>query len=707
MKPPRTWFANRSNGKPCTGYLMLVTFLVWNASESRAAESEVPPIMKTSIRLGSRNLPIAPLGKPNPWPHFRFQIPDRPLHSSGNLSAEDRAGMFANAVIPPLPYPIQDGYTRTRDRGELPVIFVENAALRATVCPSLGGRMMSLYDKRAGRELLFDNPVLQFANLAIRNAWFSGGIEWNGPLYGHSLLTCSPLFAGVVETDRGPLLRLYEFDRALETVWQVDLFLPDSSDRLWVHIRAMNPNSHAIDFYWWTNIAVPLDPGTRVLSPLDYALSHDLTGISRLPFPLLEGFDGSYPARFPHSKSVFFRKPGAEKPWSVAVDSHGTGICHVSTPTLFGRKLFTWGSGCGGAHWMEFLSEEGKGQYIEIQGGVTPTQLQTRPLGAGAAIQWTECIAPFAIEPATAHGSDYPKAYAAAQSIIDARVPTGELLEIDAFLARQVDRPVGSLLHRGSSWGGLHEKRTGRQVVPGLEFPLTPGPEAEERPWFELLTAGTFSPTSLTEAIPGSFAVSPGWQERLRDSIQKHGASWLHHLHLGIASLEAGRFDEARASFTSSLAKKDNAMAHRCLALLSERDNRIEEARKSFDRAWKLSGDEPHLGIEICEFCLRHQRFADFASFVAALPSTVARHEKIELMKAQLALEQGDFPAVRKLIDREFCTIREGEVSLSDLWFASYIKEAETKAGRPLTAEEREKIVRDFPPPRRIDFRMK
>ena len=133
--------------------------------------------------------------------------------------------------------------------------------------------MISLYDKHGERELLFDNPVLQFANLAARNAWFSGGVEWNGPPYGHSLLTCSPVFAAVVETPRGPLLRLYEFERATETTWQVDVFLPAGDDRLWLHVKAINPNAHEIRFYWWTNIAVRLTAQTRVLSPLDYAVS--------------------------------------------------------------------------------------------------------------------------------------------------------------------------------------------------------------------------------------------------------------------------------------------------------------------------------------------------------------------------------------------------------------------------------------------------
>ena len=194
---------------------VLATFACGTGSRKLFAEP-------TSVTAGSRTLPMAPLGKCNPWPRFRFQVDGAPVRASADLSEEDRRGMFADAAVPLLPYLVQDNYTRRRNDGRLPTIEVENPALRATFYPSLGGRMISLYDKQRHRELLFDNPVLQFANLAIRNAWFSGGVEWNGPLYGHSLLTCSPVFAGRVETLRGPILRIYEFDRALETAWQVE-----------------------------------------------------------------------------------------------------------------------------------------------------------------------------------------------------------------------------------------------------------------------------------------------------------------------------------------------------------------------------------------------------------------------------------------------------------------------------------------------------
>jgi len=688
---------NRRTFQSVVDFVAVLPFVFGANSGSIFAE-------QTSMTVGFRTLPMASLGPPNLWPQFRLQIQEMPIRVSAGLSAEDRAGTFSNAAVPPMPYLVQDNYTRQRRNGRLPIIQVENVALRATFCPSLGGRMISLYDKRGRRELLFDNPVLQFANLAIRNAWFSGGVEWNGPLYGHSLLTCSPVFAGRVETPRGPLLRLYEFDRALETTWQVDVFLPRDDDRLWVHVKAVNPNAHGVRFYWWTNIAVPLTRGTRVLAPTDYAISHDLSGIARLAFPVFDGFDGSYPLNYPCAKSVFLRKPGSRKPWSVCLDGQGRGLSHVSTATLFGRKFFTWGTGRGGKHWMDFLSENGKGDYLEIQGGVTPTQLQTCPLAAGASIEWTECISPLAMDSRAAHDPDYSAACRAAGKVVDQRVPGSALGEMDALLTAQATAPVQTLLHRGAGWGWLHEKRTGRRISPGLTFEARSGDE--ERPWTELLSAaGTFSKETLNKP-PCSFNVSAGWMEALEESARAHGPTWLHHFHLGAAQLERGDFAKAREHFKSSLALKDSAPAQRCLALLCQRDGDLDAARTAYGRAWSLCGCDRNLAVEMGEFFFRHKQRAALDAFVRSLPAPIAADERIALLKAQIALGRGEYAAVRQLLQREYCTIREGELSLSELWFASYVKEAEGRAGRELTPAEKAKVMQEFPPPPQIDFRM-
>jgi len=156
-----------------------------------------------------------------------------------------------------------------------------------------------------------------------------------------------------------------------------------------------------------------------------------------------------------------------------------------------------------------------------------------------------------------------------------------------------------------------------------------------------------------------------------------------------------------------SLALKDNALAHRNLALLHERDSHLDAARQAYERAWSLCGNDANLAVEIGDFLVRHKRHNEFAAFVKSLPVAIANHERIQLQSAQVALEQGNYRAVRRLLQREFCTIREGELSLSDLWFASYIKESEQRAGRELTADEKQQLMRKFPPPQQIDFRMK
>lgn len=158
-------------------------------------------------------------------------------------------------------------------------------------------------------------------------------------------------------------------------------------------------------------------------------------------------------------------------------------------------------------------------------------------------------------------------------------------------------------------------------------------------------------------------------------------------------------FAGAKKHFGASLALKDNALACRNLALLHERDGHLDAARQAYERAWSLCGDDANLAVKIGDFLVRHKRQSEFAAFVKSLPAAIANHECSQLQSAQVALERGDYRAVRRLLQREFRTIREGKLSLSDLWISSYIKESEQRLGRELTANEKNQVVRKFPPP--------
>src|SRR3954465_5356932 len=175
------------------------------------------------LTVSSLVMPAASLGGENPLTPLRGY--ETASASAGAPDAEpqrtDCLDRGHEASI--LPYRMQDQYDRRRTPRALKTAVLENDHLRATFFLELGGRLWSLVHKPTGRELLFVNPAFQPANLAVRDAWFSGGVEWNVSIIGLSPFPCSPLFAARVTADDGsPVLRLYEWDRIRRVPWQID-----------------------------------------------------------------------------------------------------------------------------------------------------------------------------------------------------------------------------------------------------------------------------------------------------------------------------------------------------------------------------------------------------------------------------------------------------------------------------------------------------
>eukprot|EP01052_Picozoa_sp_SAG31_P051686 SAG31_NODE_12390_length_945_cov_1.630024_2_plen_112_part_00 len=77
----------------------------------------------------------------------------------------------------------------------------------------------------------------------------------------------SDVWAARVQTERGPVVRVYEYDRLNHTTWQVDMML--AGGVLWAHPKVTNPNGHDIPGYWWTCVAMRTTPKTRVLAAAD------------------------------------------------------------------------------------------------------------------------------------------------------------------------------------------------------------------------------------------------------------------------------------------------------------------------------------------------------------------------------------------------------------------------------------------------------
>ncbi|MBN9390317.1 MAG: DUF5107 domain-containing protein [Chloroflexi bacterium] len=673
----------------------------------------------TELYRENLTLPGAPLGEDNPLPYFRNPQTNQPVNMLDSLPAEKKTLFGWETGFRVLPYRMQDNYTRQRRPLTLETLVLENEILKATFLPGLGGRLISLFDKSQGRELLNVNPVFQPANLAIRNAWFSGGIEWNAGQYGHSVNTCAPVFAARIEgLDGEPGLRLYEFERTRSLFWQIDFYLPSGSTFLVAHTRLANPNPRDTSAYWWTNIAVTETPDLRILAPAQQAIYVDFSqkssafGYTDLPgLPSLGGADGTYPLSSTFANEFFFQTDSCEMPWEAALDGQGSGLIEASTPFLKYRKLFLWGTHQGGRHWQEYLAP-GNQPYCEIQAGLAPTQLHGLPLPANADWQWTQVFGFIQADPALVHGPDWSAALGAVENKLRERLTPARLEELDAAYRTKADAPGGEILAVGSGWGALELKRREKEVgslpVPAsFVFPETLLGK-EQSKWLALLENERL-PEQNPEETPGDWQVQPEWYELLRRSLEKsENQNWYAWLHLGVMALE--RFDEtgARTAWEKSVELKPNAWAYRNLAVLAERQDDPEAALAFYEQAWQLTATNPNLALtrEYLAALLAARHYEQARTIYKTLPAAFGQDDRLVLIRGRLALETGDFQTVEEVLAHDFAVIREGETELTDLWQDLWLKRKAGLTEQTANPALREQVLRDNPPPSRIDFRI-
>lgn len=650
----------------------------------------------------------------NCLPKFRTKEQSPRLGGSRLLESEkEKFGYQTGARV--LPYMMQDVYSRDKETIEVKTIELENKHLKAIFMPEYGMRLASLYQKDLGRELLFRNPVLQFANLAIRDAWFSGGIEWNVSQLGHTFTTCDHLYAARCRDDQGSeFLRCYEYERCKGIYWQIDFHLREEDRELNAYVRLINPKDEPVPFYWWTNVAVP-EKKARVFSGNENVIFIDTASVEsqnatkemchgKMPYlTSLPGEDVSYPEKFNFSSEFFFQnRRDVHETWEAVTYTDGTAFYECSSDRLQYRKMFCWGTHYGGLHWKDFLSEEGKGAYIELQAGLAPTQVHGLDFPANATWDFVQIFGGMDVDPHRTEGQ-WQIAQQYVQEEVRKEISTEEIQRRLDFCRQSADADIVEILHMGSGFGALEELRCPGETPKGLSFPEAAiGPQ--EVTWLGMLQNRRIPDRDILN-FPESYLVDPRYEEYLKEAAQNGGYTAMNYY--GVMCYEDGRFEEGIRWFKKSIEERENPLAYRNL-FCAYSDSDPQKAIAYMEKALALLGDQPERAfVEEYTAYLEKQGYHEkLWTYYLNLPESLQQADRIILNVIPAAVEVRAMGFLEKQFRKEFVNIREGERAFTECYFTFQALKEARDSGTKFSDALVKKYVERNEIPRNLDFRL-
>lgn len=578
------------------------------------------------------------------------------------------------------PYRELNTYDRVLRESPIRTAVLENNNLKAVFLPDLGGRLWSLTDKNTGRNLLYTNDVIRFSNLSIRDAWFSGGVEWNIGIIGHTPLTAETLHTARLTDDSGnPVLRMYAYERIREAEYQMDFWLGEHDTSLNCRMRIVNSSAEVVPMYWWSNIAVPEYAGGRIAVPAAEAYTcgyvDNDSQVYKTSIPMVNGIDISRYKDIPNQVDYFFNIPKAAPKYITNLDASGYGLLHMSTDRLQGRKLFSWGKNDGSDRWQEFLTEDA-GRYVEIQAGLAKTQYGCLPMAPHTAWEWLEQYGPVQAD-AEYLGRPFEDLRSYMTGLVRDKMRTGkpeELLSDTETMAKT----KASVIYYGKSYGAF------KNVIRGLkkERPLSPHLdygrlEGAQKAWAEFLKTGIFMQPAAKE-IPEDFQSDSVFYDKLREVISEPAnlKNWYAHYQLGVMHLYRQAFDDAKRELEVSLELEVNPWSCHGLSVLALITEDKNTAREYIVRGIQMMTDDLSYVKEGFRILLMAEGSALISRLYPQLSGRVQADSRIQFDRLTALAKAGKAKEAFQILlsDEGFVLddVREGSDTLGDLYADLY-----------------------------------
>lgn len=623
--------------------------------------------MKPELRFEQKKMRAANLGNQSSVPDLLGELVLQ-NHLEFRLDEEDEIyegyGRRPNAY----PYRQYNNYTRVLSEKEVKTAVLENKYIKAVFLLEYGGRLWELWDKQTDKNLLYTNDVLRFSNLAVRNAWFSGGVEWNIGIIGHTPFTTDPLYTARTETNDGdPVLRMYEYERIRGITYQMDFWLEKESKVLNCRMRVMNETEEVIPMYWWSNIAVEEYEGGRIIVPANKAFTYADGAVFKVDIPMVDGIDITDYRQIKKSVDYFFDIPEECPKYIANVDRTGYGLLQVSTKRLRSRKLFCWGNQDASDHWQEFLTDKA-GRYIEIQAGLGKTQYGCLPMAPHTTWEWMEQYGAVQVSKEILEKEHDERAKSLTEKLYKEQI--WENLEQTLKKTKSMARKKAQLVMEGSGYGALNKRGN---LTKHLEFCLKDDTLRDWQKFFK--TSKLHCPDPMQ--IPDQFLIDENHIAFLKESITKENKeNWYAYYQLGLGYYTQGKYKKAKKELNKSLVLAENPWALHALSCTALLMNDTVHASEYCVKGMRMRpSDQSYLkeGFKILSLCKADKILCDFYE---AMDSKEQQIQRIRFYYISALHRLGKDEKAYQLLEQnggiELEDIREGEDSIAQLWSELY-----------------------------------
>ncbi len=248
-------------------------------------------------------------------------------------------------------------------------VELENEYLKLTYVPEFGGRIFSVYDKVAHREVFYRNDVIKPSHYNPRDSWQQSGMELTGPHDLHMLtLHGEPFWSNRVirQSDGSASLYIGESDPVYHMKVNLIATLHPGVAAIDMAVFCYNSRDGRMPQMFWISSALPGTPKTEFIYPMTRTIGHTTAEIA--DWPVFNGVDYRWDRNNKNMLGVFGIDIYDDFQGAYQHDTDYGVFRYADRRVVQGMKMWTFGYGRSSKIYERGYTDKA-GPYVEVQSG--------------------------------------------------------------------------------------------------------------------------------------------------------------------------------------------------------------------------------------------------------------------------------------------------------------------------------------------------